>query len=145
MFLGQFKHTIDEKGRMTIPARFREMLGDFAYITHGFDQNLIVLTRDNFGKLSQSVHRLSMTKPEVRDLIRLLFAHAVLVEFDKSGRIIIPQFLRKAAQLDGSVIVVGFGKFFEIWSQQLWAKKEVQFEDAKLNAKKFEMFDLSLE
>jgi len=145
MFLGQFKHTIDEKGRMTIPARFRNLLADGAFITRGFDQNLIVLSRSDFEKLSQHVHSLSLTKPDVRDLIRLLFAHAVMAEFDKSGRILIPQFLRNSAQLDGAVVVVGFGKFFEIWSHKLWTEKEVQFENAALTAKKFEMFDLPLE
>lgn len=144
MFLGQFEHNIDEKGRLTIPAAFREELSQGAYITRGFDNNLIVLSKESFEKLFQRAQALSLTKSEVRDMNRLFFANATLVEFDKAGRVLIPQFLRLAAKLDSSVVVAGTGKYFEIWAKHLWAEKGEQFDDAGLNEKKFEMLDWSL-
>ena len=144
MFVGQFEHNIDEKGRLTVPAAFREELSQGAYITRGFDNNLIVLSKDNFEKLFQRAQAYSLTKPEVRDVNRLFFANAALLEFDKAGRILIPAFLRQSARLDGEAVVAGAGRYFEIWSKELWADKDEQLNDAKLNDTKFEMLDWSL-
>src|SRR5512145_1330440 len=107
MFLGQYQHSLDNKGRLTIPVRYRELLAEGAYITQGFDRNLMVLTTSAFQGIAQRVNRMSVTDPEARSLRRLIYSHGEQVEVDKAGRILIPQFLREAAGLDGEAILVG--------------------------------------
>lgn len=145
MFLGQYEHTIDEKGRMTIPARYRDLLQDGAYITNGLDRNLMVLTAASFDRMSAAVNAMSMTDPNARNLKRLLFSSAERVEVDRAGRVLIPQYLRKNAALDSQVIVVGVGEFFEIWSPDLWAKKNDELNDPEANNQRFAALDLSIE
>lgn len=144
MFLGQYHHTIDNKGRLTIPARFRELLAaEGAYITLGFDQNLMVLTVPSFDQIYQRINHTSMTDPTARLLKRLIFSGADQVGVDKTGRILIPQFLREAAELDSEAVVVGVGDYFEIWSPELWAGQMAQIEDAEANAQRFMALDIS--
>jgi len=144
MFLGQYEHTIDEKGRMTIPARYRELLEEGAYIIRGFDSNLIILTADIFGQIADRINRMSITDPNARQLHRLIFSTACLVEFDRAGRILIPQKLRQAAQLNGSAVVVGSGIYFEIWSKDLWQEQETILQNSEANNQRFAAIDLSL-
>ena len=142
MFLGQFVHAIDTKSRLTIPASFRGMLEDGAYITQGFDPNLMVLTPPSFLALYDRVNQLSMTDPKARDLKRLIFANAAEVKLDSAGRILIPQFLREVANLESAALVVGVGKHFEIWSPGLWTKETETLNDPTANAERF--IDLNL-
>lgn len=144
MFLGQYQHNIDNKGRLTIPARFREQLAsEGAFITQGFDQNLMLLTTQSFDEIYQRVNRLSMTSEIARKLKRLIFSNANQVDVDKAGRILIPQYLRSAAVLDGEAMVVGVGDYVEIWSPILWEDQITQLQDAEANAHRFEALDLS--
>jgi len=142
MFLGQYEHTIDEKGRMTIPARFRDIMENGAYITRGFDENLVVWTAPAFEMIYQRINQLSITDPLARQLRRLIFSHADRVEVDKAGRILIPIFLRESMQLGSSVMVVGAGETFEIWSTDRWAEQEEQLQDVNRNAGQFAALDL---
>jgi MraZ protein len=142
MFLGQYQHTIDNKGRLTVPARFREMLEDGAYITQGFDRNLIVLRSQTFEGMSRRVNQLSMTDPNVRQLRRLMFATADRADVDRSGRVLIPQFLREIAQIGNDAIIVGAGEYFEIWSPEIWKQQFDELQDAEGNAQRFATFDL---
>ena len=109
MFLGQYRHNFDTKGRLTIPARFRELLTDGAYITRGLEQNLMVLTAPEFEAITRRMNQTSITDPTARDLKRLLFSTADRVEPDGNGRILIPQYLRELAGLDGEAFLVGVG------------------------------------
>ena len=143
MFLGQFEHTIDEKGRMTIPARFREELGEMAYITRAFDQNLTVMPESVFDSMADRVNDLSVTDPDVRLLQSLLFSNAVRVEFDRSGRILIPQFLRDGAGLQSAAVVVGQGKRFEIWSPNRW-EEQVKSQNSSTIAQRFKELNLPM-
>jgi MraZ protein len=144
MFLGQYEHIIDEKGRMTIPARYRELLADGAYITQGFDQNLIVLTTASFTSIYERVNEMSVTDPNARQLRRLMFSRADRLDFDKAGRILIPQFLRQAVGLNGPVMIVGTGEYFEIWSQDQWADQDTLLQDVDANTQRFAALDLSM-
>jgi MraZ protein len=144
MFLGRFYHTLDDKGRLTIPARFRDLLlPDGAYVMQGFDKNLLVLPTAAFDVLSQEVNQKSMTDPTSRLLRRLVFSTANRLEFDRAGRILIPQFLRQSAGLDTDVVVVGAGRYFEIWSPDAWEAQDEQLQDAQANAQRFSAFDLT--
>ena len=131
MFLGQYEHIIDEKGRMTIPSGYRELLDGSAFVTRGFEQNLLVLPPDKFNQLAQSISDASMTGSEGRDFRRWIFSSASRVEVDKAGRILIPQFLRTFAGLDSGAIVVGNGTYFEIWSADLWRQHEEENDPEK--------------
>ncbi len=144
MFLGRYEHAVDEKGRITIPVRFRELLENGAYVTQGFDRNLMVLTASSFEQISESVNQLSMTDPTARALKRLIFSSAERCEFDRSGRLLLPQFLRDSAQLDGTAVIVGAGDYFEIWSPQLWSQQNEVLQDAETNAQRFAALNLSI-
>ncbi len=144
MFLGEYAHTIDEKGRMIIPASFRGLLEDGAYISMGFDQNLIVWPTAIFEQILERLNTMSVTDPNTRLLRRMFFSKASRVEFDKAGRILLPQHLREAAQLSGNAIVAGVGITMEIWSQELWAEQEQCIQDGKVNAQRFIGLNLPL-
>ncbi|MHB8133329.1 MAG: division/cell wall cluster transcriptional repressor MraZ [Anaerolineaceae bacterium] len=145
MFLGTYEHTIDDKGRMTIPVRFRELINEGAYITLGFDHNLMVLTNQVFSNLSTRVNEMSITNPVARDLRRLMFSNAIQVEVDKAGRILIPSFLRNMIQLDGQAIVIGAGGYFEIWSPEIWSPRSENILNSETNDQRYATLDLSLQ
>lgn len=144
MFLGRFEHSIDEKGRLTIPARFRDLLADGAYVTQGFDHNLIVLPTTTFDAMSENVNALSMTDPAARQLRRLIFSSAVLCEIDKAGRILLPSFLREAIHLEEMAVIVGVGGHFEIWAPNYWSKQFDIMQDTEANAQRFAEFNLPI-
>jgi MraZ protein len=146
MFLGQFHHNLDEKGRLTIPARFRDMLAaEGAYVLQGFDHNLIVLPALTFEAISRRLSKMNLTDPTARLLKRLVFSTADRVEVDRAGRILLPQFLRQAASLDSDVVIVGAGDYFEIWSSEEWAGQVAQLQDVESNAQRFITLELSSE
>lgn len=143
MFFGQFDHSIDEKGRLTIPARYRVLLEGGAYITLGFDNNLMVMHSNEFDQLHHSLEEVSLTNNRGRMLSRMLFGSAAMLEMDKAGRILIPQFLRDAVMLNSAVKLVGIGHYFEIWAPELWSKKNELIEDGDKRAEMFEDLNLT--
>ncbi len=143
MFLGTYEHNIDEKGRLTIPVRFRELLADGAYITRGFDGNLIVWTTTLFQSVSHRLNALNTADTSSRVLRRLIFGYADRAEVDKFGRILIPQFLRDAAHLASNAVLVGSGDYFEIWAPEDWANQQSQLTDPSATAERFVALDLS--
>jgi len=144
MFLGQYHHNLDEKGRLTIPARFRDALIEGAFLTLGFDRNLRLLTQADFELMAEKINHLSMTNPDIRQLRRLIFANASEVQLDRLGRTLIPQFLRDFAGLDGEAVIVGVGEAIEIWSPAAWSEQENTIQDADANAQRYAELDLSI-
>jgi MraZ protein len=144
MFLGRYHHNLDEKGRLTVPAKFRDALAVGAYLTQGFDRNLRLLTEADFEAMAAQINHLSMTDPAIRQLRRLIFATASEVQLDRIGRTLVPQFLREFAGLDNEAIIVGVGEAIEIWSPEVWAEQESLLLDAEANAQKFAELDLSI-
>jgi MraZ protein len=144
MFLGQYEHSIDDKGRLTIPARYRDLLSNGAVITQGFDPNLIVLSPDSFQNLIDKVSETSITDPSARDLRRLLFGHADQIEIDKVGRMLIPSFLRESAELKTNVTILGMGKYFELWSTEIWEAHSRVSLNSDANSRRFTAFELSV-
>lgn len=133
MFLGQFHHNIDDKGRLTIPARFRDLLAaEEAFVMGGFDQNLMVFPASLFERISHRVDQMSLTDLKARLLRRLFFANASQLEIDRTGRILLPQFLRQDYLQGSSAVVVGVGNFFEIWSPERWSGQEGMLHDDSL-------------
>ena len=118
MLMGQYEHTLDIKGRMNMPAKFRDELGDHFVITKGTDACLSVYSQEEWKTLADRVKRLPEAKAKM--LKRFFFANATEVEPDKQGRIIIPAVLRTYAQMDKEVIVVGVMDKAEIWDRTHW-------------------------
>jgi MraZ protein len=144
MFLGRYAHTFDEKGRIAIPTRFRDLLDGGAYLTQGFDKNLIVYRAQDFEQIYQQVNNLSITDPNARLLKRLIFANAIKVEVDKVGRILIPQYLKETVGLNGNnAVIVGVGDYFEIWSPEQWEIQNNQMQDSDTTAQRFAALNLT--
>jgi MraZ protein len=121
MFIGRCSHSIDDKSRLTFPANFRKLLEEGGFITVGFDQNLIVLTTSAFEKAAESIRNRSITDPEARNLRRDFFGNAERFEFDKAGRILLPQFLRTFAGLDTTALFIGSDTYIELWSPERYS------------------------
>lgn len=120
MFLGEYEHNLDDKGRLAIPARYREDLGDGFVITRGFEHCLMGFPRSIWERLAEQVSSLSLGQGEARNLRRLIFSGAADVQLDRQGRILIPQNLREYAALGEHVLIAGLNTHFEIWSRERW-------------------------
>jgi MraZ protein len=144
MFLGQFQHNLDEKGRLMIPARFRELLEGGAYITQGFDKCLMVLTEAYFKQVYERIEAMNLADPTARLLRRLILSNAYPIEVDKVGRILVPQNLRTFLGVpNGELIVAGQGEYFEVWTPATWAEQMALLQDTEANNARFSTLDLS--
>lgn len=124
MFLGEFEHTIDDKGRVAIPAKFREVLGERFVVTKGFDACLQAFPMSYWEQLSAKVDRLPVSSTDARNLRRLIFSPAQDVDIDRQGRVLIPQPLRIYAALAEEVVISGMGNYFELWSAARWRETQ---------------------
>ncbi|MRH42157.1 division/cell wall cluster transcriptional repressor MraZ [Aquibacillus halophilus] len=120
MFMGEFQHTIDAKGRIIVPAKFREGLGDMFVVTRGLDQCLFAYPMNEWRILEDKLKKLPLTKKDARAFTRFFFSGAVECEVDKQGRINIPAPLRKYATLDKDCVVIGVSNRIEFWSTNEW-------------------------
>ena len=120
MFMGEYQHTVDTKGRLIIPAKFRDDLGDGFVITRGLDHCLFGYPIDEWRKLEEKLKELPMTKKDARAFARFFFSGATEVEIDKQGRINIPSTLIQHANLEKECVVVGVSSKIEIWSKDAW-------------------------
>ena len=143
MFLGQFQHTLDEKGRLMIPARYRELLAAGAFITQGFDKCLMVMTDAYFAQVYDRINSMNLADPTARLLRRLILSNAYPVEVDRVGRILIPGNLRQGIELNGEAIVAGQGDYFEVWNPAEWSQQMDQLQDIETNNQRFATLDLS--
>lgn len=122
MFIGEYNHSIDEKGRIAIPVKFREELGRGAVVTRGLDNCLFVYTADEWKKLADKLATLPISKANTRAFSRLMLAGAMDCEVDKQGRIMLPEFLRKFAGIKRKAVVAGLFNRLEIWDESTWNK-----------------------
>ena len=122
MFIGEFRHTIDHKGRIAIPAKFRAKLAEGCVITRGLDYSLFIYTKKEWGKLAQKLAQLPVSQAKARAFSRLMFSGAVDSELDKQGRVIIPVYLRSFAALKTEVVVCGLFNRLELWDKTKWEK-----------------------
>jgi MraZ protein len=143
MFLGQFQHSIDDKGRLMVPARFRELLEGGAYITQGFDKCLMVMPEAYFKQVYDRINAMNLTDPLTRLLRRLILSNAYQVDVDKVGRILVPGNLRQVVSLEGDAVVAGQGDYFEVWATPEWEKQMIQMNDTEANIQRFSTLDLS--
>ncbi len=120
MFIGEYRHTIDEKGRLAIPVKFRGDLEHGAIVTRGLDGCLYVYTASEWQKLADKLAALPMSQSKARAFARLMLAGAMDVETDKQGRIVLPEYLRKFAGLKKNAVVAGLYNHLEIWDEKTW-------------------------
>ena len=130
MLLGEFKHNLDTKGRMAIPAKFRDKLEAGAIITRGIDNCLFVFANNEWEVLAKKLVALPLAQANSRAFARLMLAGATDVELDNQGRILIPDYLRKYAGLSKSVVVAGLYNRIEIWDEAAWTTYKVKTESS---------------
>lgn len=120
MFLGEYNHSLDAKGRIIVPSKFRDDLGETCVITKGLDGCLFVYPMPQWEVLFNKLKQLPMTKRDVRAFMRTFLAGAAEVDCDKQGRIAIPQNLQQYAELEKGVMVIGVADRLEIWAEEKW-------------------------
>lgn len=118
MFMGEYNHTIDTKGRLIIPSKFREALGDTFVVTKGLDGCLFVYDNEEWSAFEEKLKTLPITNKEARQFVRFFLAGAAEVEVDKQGRILVPNILREFAQISKDVVLIGVASRIEIWSKE---------------------------
>lgn len=118
MFMGEYHHNIDEKGRLIMPSKFRDALGDEFIVTRGMDSCLFVYTKESWDKLTNELNQLSFTKKDVRAFQRFFLSGATMCEFDKQGRINITTPLASYACLSKECVIIGVNDRIEIWAKE---------------------------
>lgn len=122
MFIGEYQHNLDEKGRVAIPAKFRGKLSEGAVVTKGLDNCLFLYTKEEWEKLATKLASLPISKANTRAFSRLMLAGAMDVQLDKQGRIVLPEYLRQYASLKKKIILAGLYNRLEIWEESEWEK-----------------------
>jgi MraZ protein len=122
MFIGEYQATIDEKGRISVPAKFRTQLKSKVVVTRGLDSSLFLYTLDEWKKLAEKLASLPISTANTRAFSRLMLAGAMDCEIDKQGRITLPLYLKDFAKIGKKLIFAGLYNRIEIWSDELWQK-----------------------
>ncbi|BCS81742.1 division/cell wall cluster transcriptional repressor MraZ [Anaerocellum diazotrophicum] len=123
MLIGEYKHVVDNKGRIILPSKFREELGERFILTKGLDNCLFGYSLKEWSVLEEKLKKLPLTSKEARTFLRFFFAGACECEVDKQGRVLIPQNLREYAGIQKEVFIIGVMTRIEIWSEDNWLKE----------------------
>jgi MraZ protein len=130
MFMGEYHHSIDTKGRLIVPSKFRDELGDMFIITRGLDQCLFGYPLSEWSLIEEKLKGLPLTKKDARAFTRFFFSGATESELDKQGRINIPTPLLQYAKLEKECVILGVSNRIEIWSKQIWEDYFTQSEES---------------
>ncbi len=130
MFIGEYTYNIDNKGRISIPAKFREQMPDGVVITRGLDHCLWIYTKDEWSKIAAKLAALPISQKKSRAFARLMLAGAWDCELDKQGRIMVPDYLQTYAHLNKNAIIAGLYNRLEIWNEDVWQEYKAQTEAA---------------
>jgi MraZ protein len=144
MFLGQFQLHLNNDHSLVIPKPFHGLLADGAYITRGFDHNLVILSEKTFQEIYKRVAGLNIADPLARLLLRLIFGNAARLEISKTGHVFIPKDLLPYASLEEDLILVGQGDYCEVWAPTYWDKQTINLLDTEANATRFAQLNLAL-
>jgi MraZ protein len=120
MLIGEYKHSIDEKNRMSLPSKFRKELGKKVVATYGLEQCLFIYEISEWNRIAEEISKLGMLKSDTREFNRFMFGGAIEIEIDSLGRILVPEYLRKYADLKSQATVIGVHKRLEIWNEKKW-------------------------
>ncbi len=130
MLMGSYQHNIDPKGRVIMPAKFREELGDVFYATRGTDESITILSAESWEELSKKI--CDLPSAQARNLRRFVFSSAAELIPDKQGRVLIPQLLRDYAHLDKDIMIIGTGSRVEIWDFDRWNKYNDEMSESQV-------------
>jgi MraZ protein len=126
LFLGEYDHVLDDRGRITLPRKIRqELSGETIVVSRGFDACIFGFDRESWEKEAQKHLEGNLTDPKAREIRRYLFAAAENAEIDRLGRILLPAQLKEYAEIGKEVVVVGAGDHFEIWERSVWERQSV--------------------
>jgi MraZ protein len=128
MFIGEYQHNIDQKGRIAVPAKFRPQLGSGVVVTRGLDHCLFIYTETEWQELAQKLVALPLTQANSRAFVRLMLAGAMQVSLDSQGRILLPDYLREYAGLNKEAVIAGLFNRVEIWDRQKWQEYKARTE-----------------
>ncbi|MEK7496672.1 MAG: division/cell wall cluster transcriptional repressor MraZ [Patescibacteria group bacterium] len=120
MFIGEYHHALDDKGRLAFPARFRADFKDGAVVTRGLDNCLFVYTKKAWEELATKLSKLPLARANTRAFARLMLAGAMEIEIDNQGRVLVPDYLREFAKIKRQVVVAGVYDRLEIWDEKAW-------------------------
>ncbi len=120
MFLGEYKHSLDDKSRLTIPSKFREDLGASFVMTRGLDGCLFLFPRADWSLIEQKLRAMPLTRADARQFSRFFFSGAAELDLDKQGRVLVPQNLRDYAGITMECVIIGVGTRIEIWDELKW-------------------------
>lgn len=120
MFIGEYEHNIDAKGRVTMPVKLREDIGDTFIVTKGLDGCLFAYSQSEWNNFEEKLKSLPLTNKNARDFVRFFLSGAIECEIDKQGRFLIPGNLRNYAKLEKETIIIGVGTRIEIWNKEEW-------------------------
>ncbi len=129
MFIGEYNHNLDEKGRLAIPTKFRKALSKGAVVTRGLDTSLFLFPKEEWDKLAEKLAGLPLGQSNSRAFARLMLAGAMDVKLDKQGRVVLPEYLRQYASLKKSIVVAGLYSRLEIWDEKKWASYKEKLEN----------------
>jgi MraZ protein len=130
MFIGEYEYSVDSKGRVAIPAKFRPNLAGGCVVTRGLDDCLFVYPKEEWQKLAKKLARMPISKRNSRAFSRLMLAGAMDLEIDKQGRVVIPKYLRKYSSLGEKAIIAGLYNRLEIWDAGRWQKYKKNAENS---------------
>jgi MraZ protein len=128
MLLGTHEHTLDDKSRLTLPAKFRQAFAGGVVVTRGLDPCLVAFPRDEWARSQSRIAELDSLSGEARGLQRVVYANAVEGDLDKQGRIVIPAALKEFAALDRDIVVAGVNDHLEIWDRAAWRRELAESE-----------------
>lgn len=137
MFLGQTLGQLKHTNHISLPSNWRKSLSGGVYLTQGFDQNLIILTEDTFHEIYQRITSLNIADPLTRLFSRMFLGKAIFLKLDKSGTLHLPASLMEYANLNSDLVIVGQGKYLEIWALDQWHQQQAQINDVQANAQRF--------
>jgi len=134
MFIGEYSHNLDEKGRLAVPKKFRSDLAKGAVVTRGLDNCLFLYTKKEWQKLAEKLASLPFAQANTRAFARLMLAGAMDVEIDKQGRVVLPEYLRSFANIKKEVVVAGLYSRLELWDSGKWTeyKKHTEAESNQI-------------
>ncbi len=122
MFIGEYEHSVDVKGRVIMPVKLREDIGETFILTKGLDGCLFAYSQTEWTNFEEKLKTLPLTNKNARDFVRFFLSGAIECEIDKQGRFLIPGNLRDYAKLDKEIVILGVGTRIEIWDKQIWQK-----------------------
>lgn len=120
MFIGEYEHTVDVKGRIIMPSKLRENIGEKFIITKGLDKCLFAYSKSEWTNFEEKLKTLPLTNKNARDFVRFFLSGAVECDIDKQGRFLVPANLRTYANIDKEIVIIGVGTRLEIWNKESW-------------------------